>query len=67
MLKHTFQSGHPSVSLNYFRKLQKGYNNKKVKTKISKALLIKKHQPLLNINENLVPLSHFNRCPQYSN
>ena len=33
MLKHTFQSGHPSVSLNYFRKLQKGCNNKKSKNK----------------------------------
>ena len=33
MLKHTLQSGHSSVSLNDFRILQKGYNNKKSKKK----------------------------------
>ena len=33
MLKHALQSGHPSVSPNNFRILQKGYNNNKVKRK----------------------------------
>ena len=56
MLKHTLQSGHPSVSTNDFRILQKGYNNKKVKRKIPEALLIRKHRPSLNIHENLVTL-----------
>ena len=56
MLKHTLQSGHPSVSKNDFRILQKGYNNKKVKRKIPEALLIRKHRPSLNIHENLVTL-----------
>ena len=43
MLKHTLQSGHPSVSPNDFRILQKGYNNNKLKRKISEAVLIRKH------------------------
>ena len=60
MLKHTRQSGHPSVSPNDFRILQKGYNNNKVKRKISEALLIRKHRPSLNIHENSVPLELFN-------
>ena len=60
MLKYTLQSGHPSVSLNDFRILQKRYNNNKTKRKISEALLIRKHQHLLNIQENLVSLEHFN-------
>ena len=63
MLKHRLQSGHPSVSPNNFRILQKGYNNNKVKRKISEGLLIRKHQPLLNIHENLVPLQLSNWCP----
>ena len=59
MLKSTFQSGHPSVSPNDFRILQKWYNNSKVKSKISVALLIKKHRPSLNMHENSVPLELF--------
>ena len=60
MLKHTLRSGHPLVSPNDFRILQKGYNNSKVKRKISEALLIRKHRPSLNIHENSVPLELFN-------
>ena len=60
MLKNTLQSGHPSVSTNDFRILQKRYNNNKVKRKTSEALLIRKHRPLLNIHEKLVPLELFN-------
>ena len=60
MLKHTLQSGHPSVSPNDFRILQKGYNNNKVKRKISETLLIRKQGTSLNIHENSVPLELFN-------
>ena len=41
------------ASPNDFRILWKGYNNK-VKRNISETLLIRKHQPLLNIHENSV-------------
>ena len=54
MLKHMLQSGHPSVSPKNFRVLLKGYNNNKVKRQISEALLIRKHQSLLNIHQNSV-------------
>ena len=60
ILKDTVQSGHPSVFPNNFRILQKGYNNNKVKRKISEALLIRKRRPSLNIHENLVPSELFN-------
>ena len=60
MLKHRLQSGHPPVSPNDFRILQKGYNNNKVKRKISEALLIRKHRPSLNIRKDSVPLELFN-------
>ena len=58
MLMHTLQPGHP-VSPNDFRTLQKGYNNNKVKRKISEALLIRKHRPSLNIHDNSVPFRAF--------
>ena len=60
MPMHTLQSGHPSVSPNNFRILQKGYNRNKVKRKMSESLLIRKHRPSLNIHENSVPLELFN-------
>ena len=60
MLKHTLQSGHPSVSPNDFRILQKGYNSNKVKRTISEALLIRKYRPSLNMHENSVSLERFN-------
>ena len=59
MLKHTLQSEYPSVSLNNFRILQRGYNNNKVKRKMSEVLLIRKHRPSLNIREKLAPLDYF--------
>ena len=35
MLRHTLQSGHPSVLLNEFKILGKGFDNNRVKRKIS--------------------------------
>ena len=52
MLVHTHQSGHPSVSPNYIRILQKGYKSNKVKRQISETLLIRKHRTLSNIYES---------------
>ena len=37
MLKHTLQSGHPLVSPNDFRILQKGYNNNSVHLELFKG------------------------------
>ena len=58
MLKHSLQSHHSLVSLNDIRILWKGHHNK-VKTNVSEILLIRKHQPLLNIDEDSVPLDLF--------
>ena len=54
MLKHSLQSHHSLVSPNDFGTLWKGYTNK-VKINVSETVLIRKHQPLLNIHENSVP------------
>ena len=60
MLQHTLQSGHPSVSLNEFKILGKGFSNNRVKRKISEALLIKQYRPILNTQENSMFLELFN-------
>ena len=60
MLQHTLQSGHPSVSLNEFKILEKGFNSNRVKRKISEALLIKQYRPTLNTQENSISLELFN-------
>ena len=43
LLRDTLQSGHPAVSLNDFKVLGKGFNNNRVKRKISLALSIKQY------------------------
>ena len=60
MLQHTLKSAHPSVSLNEFKILGKGFNNNRVKRKISEALLIKQYRPTLNTQENSISLELFN-------
>ena len=60
MLRHTLQSGHPSVLLNEFKIHGKGFNNNRLKKKLSEALLIKQYWPTLNTQENSISLEHFN-------
>ena len=60
MSQHILQSGHPSVSLNEFKILGKGFNNNRVNRKIE-ALLIKQYRPTLNIQENSISLELFNQ------
>ena len=60
MLQHTLQSGYPSVLLNEFKILGKGFNNNRVKMKTSEVLLIKQYRPTLNAQENPISLELFN-------
>ena len=60
MLRHTLQSGHPSVLLNEFKMFRKGFNNNRVTRKISEALLIKQYQLTLNTQENSISLELYN-------
>ena len=53
MLQHNLQSGHPSVSLNEFKILGKGFNNNRVKRKISENLLINQYRPTLKHTRKL--------------
>ena len=55
-----YQSGDPSVSLNEFKIFGKGFNNNRVKSKISEALLIKQYRSTLNTQENSISLELFN-------
>ena len=59
MLQHTLQPGHSPVSLNEFTILDKGFNNNRVKRKISEALLIKQYCRTINTQENSVSLELF--------
>ena len=60
MLQHTLQSGHPSVSLDDFKILGKGFNHNRVKRKILEVLLMKQYRPTLNTQENSKSLELFN-------
>ena len=60
MLQRTLQSSPPSVSLNEIKILGKGFNNNRVKRKISETLLIKQYWPTLNTQENSTSLELFN-------
>ena len=60
MLQHTLHSGHPSVLLNEFKILGKGFNNNRVKRIISEALLIKQYRPILNTQVNAISIELFN-------
>ena len=60
MLQNTLQSGHPSVPLNEFKILEKGFNNNRMKRRISEALLIKQYRPTLNTQKNSISLELFN-------
>ena len=59
MLQHTLQPGHSPVSLNEFKILDKGFNNNRVKRKISEAFLIKQYCRTINTQENSVSLELF--------
>ena len=59
MFRHTLQFGQPSLSLNEFKIIVKGFDNNRVKRKISEALLIKQYRPTLNKQENSISLKIF--------
>ena len=61
MLRHILQSGQPTVSLNEYKILGKGFNNNKVKRKISEALLIKQYRSTLITQQNSISLELFNQ------
>ena len=60
MLQHTLQLGHPSVSLNEFKILIKGFNDNRANRRISEALLIKHYWRTLNTQENSIFIELFN-------
>ena len=60
MLKLSLENDHKNVSFEDFRILWIGYNNSKVKRKISEALFIKELRPSLNTQETSLPLLLYN-------
>ena len=60
MLKLSLENDHKNVSFEDFRILWIGYNNSKVKWKISEALFIKELRPSLNTQETSLPLLLYN-------
>ena len=53
-------TGHPSICMKYFQILTKGFKHCKFKRKIFQALLIIKHQPAINAQEQSVTVEPFN-------
>ena len=53
MLEHTLQSGRPLLLLNEFKILGKGFNNNRMKSKISQNLLINQYWPTLKQTRKL--------------
>ena len=60
MLKLSLENDHKNVSFEDFHILWIGYNNSKVKRKISEALFIKELRPSLNTQETSLPLLLYN-------
>ena len=60
MVKHSMDTDHPPVCMKDFQVITKEFKHCKFKRKICKALLIKKHQPTLNIQEHSVAFEPFN-------
>ena len=60
MVKHSMDTGHPPICMKYFQILTKGFKHCKFKRKICQALLIIKHQPAINAQEQSVTLEPFN-------
>ena len=59
VLKHSLETGHRIISLDDTKILNKNFSNY-YKRKISEALYIKQKNPVLNIQDNSVPLKLFN-------
>ena len=59
MLQLTHQSGRTADSIDNFRIVKRGFENQKMKRRMSEALLIKKYKPSLNKQENSVPFMLF--------
>ena len=59
MVKHSMGTGRPPVCMKDFQILTKGFNHCKFKRKICKTLLIKKHSPTLNAQDNSVMFELF--------
>ena len=59
VFKHSVETNHPAVTIDYFRVLKTGYRQKKFKRKLSEALFIEKNKPALNKQKVSVPLKSF--------
>ena len=59
VLKHALDTGHRRISLEDTKILNKNFSNY-YKRKISEALYIKQKNPVLNIQDQSVPLKLFN-------
>lgn len=61
LVKHTRKIGHEYVNVDNFEILPSGYRNNRFKGKLAEALHIKHVKPILNVQEQSVPLKLLNR------
>ena len=55
VFEHSIETNHPTVSIDDFRVLKTGYRKKKIRRKLSEALLIKQNKRALNKQEAPFP------------
>ena len=60
LLKHALTTNHPIVDLKDLKIIEKNFHGNKYKRKISEALYIKQHRPVVNAQEHSVPLKLLN-------
>ena len=61
LYEHAEKTGYENVNIDHFEILSNGYKNDKFKRKLAEALHIKHKRPILNVQEQSVPLKLFNR------
>ena len=60
LFKHAGNENHKHIDLDNIKVIYSGYYNSRFKRKISEALYIKQFKPMLNIQEQSIPLKLFN-------
>ena len=62
LFKHACNEKHKHVDLDNIKVIDSGYHNKRFKIKIFEALYIKQYKPILNTQEQSIPIKIFNKA-----
>ena len=59
LCKHAWDENHKHIDLDNIKVIDSGYHNNRFKRKIFEALYIKQYKPMLNTQEQSIPLQLF--------